>query len=154
MSNTKRTVQLLLVAAAAETLLTIGHFGYGAHHYDDPARLHVVGPAIGFLVLAGALGLLYLWRPRWWTLSLLVLEVGGVYIGLFGGFHGAFNHALKDILFLAGTSADRLTDIFDSPDFTLPNSVIYEATGLATIAFAGLVAYYAVRLVRQYRRES
>jgi len=148
----RRAVVYLLGAAALETGLTIGHFGYGAHIYDDPSRLHVVGPAVGFLLLAGVLAAIYLWRPCWWTLAPLLLEIVGVYIVLFGGYHGAFNHALKDILFFTGTSAERLAEIFDSPDFTVPNNFLYELTGLATPIVAAFVGYYAVRLVRAFKK--
>ena len=148
----RRAVAYLMGAAALETVLTIGHFGYGARVYDDASRLHVVGPAVGFLLLAAALAALYLWRPRWWTLAPLLLEMAFVYVGLFGGYHGAFNHALKDILYWSGTSAQRLAEIFDSPDFTLPNNVFYELTGLLTPVVAGFAGYYAVRVVRTFRK--
>jgi hypothetical protein len=148
----RRAVSYLACAAALETLLTIGHFGYGAHVYDDPARLHVVGPAAGFLLLLGVLAALYVWRPRWWTLAPLLLEIAVVYVGLFGGYHGLVNHAAKDVLYWTGTSAERLAEIFDSPDFTVPNNVLYELTGLATPVVAGFVAYYAVRVVRAFRK--
>jgi hypothetical protein len=148
----RRLVGILLGLAAGEAALTIGHFVYGAELYDDPSRLHVVGPAIAFLVIAGALGVLYLWRPRWWTLALFALELVAVDIGLLGIYHGAFNHAVKDILYHVGVGAERLQQIFDSPDFTVPNDVVYEVTGLLTAVFATYVGIYLVRLVRASRK--
>ena len=152
-SAARRAVVSLVGAAAVETALTIGHFTYGAHLYDDPSRMHVVAPAVIFFVLALGLAALYLWRPRWWTLAPLVAEIAFVYVGLFGGYHGAFNHLLKDVFYWTGTSAERLAEIFDSPDFTVPNSFVYELTGIATTVVAGFAAAYAVRVIRLFRKD-
>src|SRR5512138_2156011 len=47
-----RAARGVLVAAAAETVVTLLHFVHGARTYDDPGRLHVVGPALAFLAVA------------------------------------------------------------------------------------------------------
>jgi hypothetical protein len=143
-----RAIGWLLFAVVLETALTIGHFVYGARLYDDPSREHVVVPAVVFLLLAAALGGLYLWRPGRLTLSLLAAEVGAVYVGLFGGYHGAFNHALKDALFFTGMAPERLAQIFDTPDFALPNDVFFELSGVATVFAALVVGHLVIRLVR------
>ncbi len=146
-SNRRATLGLLL-AVAVETALTIGHFAHGAGVYQDPARLHVVLPALGFLLLAGALAGLYLWRPGRWTLWPLVVEVAVVFVFVFGAYHGAFSHALKDLLYFAGTGAERLAEIFDSPDFAVPDDLVFELTGIATAIAATWVGVRLVKLVR------
>src|SRR5262249_56480747 len=119
-----------------------------AYRYDDPLRLHVVAPAVGLLLLAGALAALYRWRPSPWTLWPLVAEVGLVFVVLFGGYHGGFMHAAKDLLYVAGMDPERLARIFDTPDFALPTDLLFEASGLATLVGAVAVAVALVRLVR------
>jgi hypothetical protein len=150
----RRIVGQLLAAAAVETLLTIGHFHYGSRLYEDPSRLHVIAPALGFLLLALAMSVFYLFRPGIWTLWPLVAFVAAVYVGLFGIYHGAFGHALKDILFFAGTTPERLGEIFDSPDFVVPDDFFFELTGVATFLAALLVGYCLVRLIRLTGRRS
>jgi hypothetical protein len=150
-SSSSQAVRNTLLAAALQTGLVAAHFGYSAHAYDDPGRLHAIAPAAGFLVLAVALGGLCVWRPGPWTLWPLVAEVGAVFVGIFGGYHGGFSHAGKDLLYLAGTSPERLTEIFDSPDFAPPDDLVFELSGLLTLGAAIVVAVCLVRLVRAAR---
>jgi hypothetical protein len=142
----------LLALATLQTLLTIGHFVYGAHLYDDPGREHVVVPAVGFLAAAVVLGGVYLWKPSRWALWLLGAELAVVYVGLFGAFHGGFNHVLKDLFFLFGTDPERLAQLFDSPDFAVPDNALFEATGIAGLLVAGGIAFFLVRLIRAAHR--
>ena len=67
-----RAARAVLAAAAAQTALTLLHFVHGARAYDDPGRLHVVGPALAFLAVAAALTWLFLRHPRRLTLGALV----------------------------------------------------------------------------------
>jgi hypothetical protein len=152
-SEPRPIVIRLLLLATLQTLVTIGHFVYGARLYDDPSREHVVLPAIGLLVVALALGGVYLWRPGRFTLWLFGAEVAVVDVGLFGGFHGGFNHALKDLLFLVGVDADRLAQIFDSPDFVVPDNALFELTGIAGLLVALAIVYQLVRLIRAAHRQ-
>jgi hypothetical protein len=147
-SERRRVVGWLLVLTALQTLITVGHFAYGASLYNDPSREHVVLPAIGFLIGAAALGGLYLWRPHRWALWLFAAEVAIGDVGLFGGFHGGFNHALKDLLWLGGMGAERLRQIFESPDFVVPDNAIYEVSGLFGLIVALAIAHLLLRLVR------
>jgi len=148
LSRNSQGVRNVLLWAAAQTALVMGHFAYAAHRYDDPLRLHVIAPAGGMLLVAGVLAALYLRHPGRITLSLLAAEVGVAFVGLFGGYHGAFNHAAKDVLYLAGVGPERLARIFDSPDFALPTDLVFEVTGLATLVVGIIVAVQLVRLVR------
>jgi hypothetical protein len=151
-SDSRRVVAWLLALAALQTLLTIGHFVYGAHLYEDPSREHVVLPAIVFLVIAAVLGGAYRWKPSRWALWLLGAEVAVVDVGLFGFFHGGFNHVLKDLFYVFGTDPGRLAQIFDSPDFAIPDDALFEATGIAGLLVALGIAFLIVRLIRAAHR--
>jgi hypothetical protein len=151
-SESRRLVAWLLVLAAVQTLLTICHFVYGAHLYDDPSREHVVLPALIFLAVAAALGGAWLFRPHRLALWLFGAEVALVDIGLFGGLHGGFNHALKDIFFFSGMDGERLAQIFDSPDFAVPDNSLFESSGVAGLLLALAIGYLLVRLIRAEHR--
>jgi putative ABC transport system permease protein len=150
--ETVRAAKALVLAAAAETTITIGHFVYGAHIYNDPARLHIVEPAIWFFVAAAAVTALFVWRPGRLALALLTLVVLVPYLAVFGLFHGAYSHVLKDILFLAGAPDDTLEWLFMSPDYVRPNDFVFEASGMLGLVAAAVVAYWLVRLFRTWRR--
>jgi putative ABC transport system permease protein len=149
-----RTATALALAAAAETAVTIGHFVYGAHLYDDPGRLHVVAPAIAALLLTGALTVLFAWRPSKLALGALSVVVAVPYLAVFGLFHGAYSHLLKDILFLAGASDQTLERLFMSPDYVRPDDVLFELSGILGLVAAVVVAYWLLRLLREWRRPS
>lgn len=151
-----RAVVALLLAVALETAITIGHFVYGARLYDDPSREHVVLPAIVLLAAALALGGLYHWRPTRLNRALLAAEIAVAYLLLFGTYHGAFGHGIKDLLFFGGMSGDELARLFDSPDFVVPDDVFFEASGLATFLAALIVAFFLKRLfqVQEHRNGS
>lgn len=152
--STKKLVVQLLALAAVQTALTLGHFVHGAHVYDDPGRYHIVTPALFFFALGAVLVGLYLKWPGRATRWLVVAEIAFADVGLFGLYHGGFNHALKDLAYVFGTGAERLAEIFGSPDFTVPDDPIYELTGLAGLVMAGVIATYLVRFVRAARREA
>jgi hypothetical protein len=145
---TRRRVTWLLELAALQTALTIGHFLYGAHVYQEPSRQHVVIPAVVFLSIALLLGGSYRWRPNRISLWLFVVELALIYVGLFGGFHGGFNHAAKDLFYLHGVDPDVLAGIFDSPDFVVPDDALFELSGLAGLAVGLAIAVVLVQLVR------
>ncbi len=151
-SAAARTAKALLLAAAAETAITIQHFAHGARTYDDPGRLHVVIPAIVALTLAAASTGLFLWRPGKLTLAALFVVVVIPFVGVFGLFHGGYHHALKLMLFLAGASQETLERLFMSPDYALPDDFMFELSGVLGLAAGALVAYLLVRLLREARR--
>src|SRR5262250_2661665 len=88
-----RAAKALALAATVETAITVGHFIYSARLYDDPERLHVVEPALTALAV---------WHPNRLLSGALSAVTGVMYVALFGLFHGAYNHLLKDIVFFAG----------------------------------------------------
>ncbi len=144
-----RTARALLLAAAAETAVTLLHFAHGAHTYDDPGRLHVVGPALAMLALAAALTWIFLRQPGRLTLGALAAATGVPFVGVFGLFHGGWSHALKLAAFHAGASRATLERVFMSGDFAHPDDVVFEVSGLLGLAAAAVVAVLLVRLVRQ-----
>jgi hypothetical protein len=137
----------LAVATSAEAAIVVGHFLYSAKLYDDPYRAHPVAPIVLSLALVLLLATLY-WRSgRALFLWLLTAVVGLPFVGIFGAYHGGFSHILKLALYASGASPERLQDIFDSPDFAVPNDAVFEASGVACFAAAGVVAWALVRLL-------
>lgn len=151
-AEVRRAVSWVVIAAVVETALTVAHFLYGAHIYDDPSRDHVVVPAFVSLGLVAAPGMLFVWRPSALTLWPFVAVVALPFVGMFGLYHGGFGHVCKLALFATGTTPERLEEIFNSPDFAVPNDALFEATGVSTLLVGLLVAYLLVRLLRIAKR--
>jgi hypothetical protein len=138
----------LVIATAVEAAIVIGHFVYSARLYDDPYRAHPVTPVLVALALVGVLAVL-LWRSGWSAaLWLLTATVGLPFVAMFGAYHGGFSHVLKLVMYAAGTSPERLQDIFDSPDFAVPNDFAFEASGVLCFVAAAVVAWALVALLR------
>ncbi len=144
-----RTAKAMLLAAAAETAITVLHGVHGARTYDDPGRLHMIGPAVALLALAAALTWLFLRRPGRLTLVALAAATAVPFVAIFGLVHGGWSHALKLAAFHAGASPETLERIFMSPDFAQPGGLAFEASGVLGLAAAAVVAVLLVRLVRQ-----
>jgi hypothetical protein len=138
----------LVIATITEATIVIGHFIYSARLYDDPYRAHPVTPVLVALVLVVALAIVF-WRKGWYAaLWLLTAAVGLPFIVIFGGYHGGFSHLIKLVMYAAGTSPERLQDIFDSPDFAIPNNFAFETSGVLCFVAAAVVAWALVRLLR------
>jgi hypothetical protein len=82
------------------------------------------------------------------VLWLLTATVVLPFIVIFGGYHGGFSHVIKLLVYAAGTSPERLQEIFDSPDFAVPNDLAFEASGVFCFVAAVVVAWTLVRLLR------
>jgi hypothetical protein len=61
---------------------------------------------------------------------------------LFGAFEGVYNHAVKNILFLAGASIETMHRLFPPPTYELPSDLFFEATGVLQIVPAMAAGYY------------
>jgi hypothetical protein len=153
-SGVRRTALLLLLPVAVETILIVAHFVYGAHTYDDDSRLHVVVPAIVSLCIAAALVGLTIWRPGLPTLGLTILGISIPYVAVFGLFHGAYSHLLKDVMFFHGASSETLESMFGSPDYAYPDNVVFELSGIASFVVSCAVVFRMVRLVKAVRLQS
>jgi hypothetical protein len=149
-SGVAKALLPLVVATAAEAAIVIGHFVYSARLYDDPYRAHPVTPVLVALGLVVALAAAY-WRKGWSAaLWLLVATVGLPFI-VIGAYHGGFSHVVKLVMYAAGTSPEQLQDIFDSPDFAVPNDFAFEASGVLCFVAAAVVSWALVRLLRVAR---
>jgi hypothetical protein len=129
----RKRVGWLCGVLALEALLVVGHFAHGAHVYEDPSRYHVVLPTVVALVGSLLVGGHFMWRPSRVALWGFAIVIAVPFVGLFGLYHGGFNHALKLAMYAAGTSPERLEELFDSPDFAVPNDVVFEVTGVSTL---------------------
>jgi hypothetical protein len=139
-------VRWLSVGVTLQAALTIGHFAHGAHVYEDPSRYHVVAPALIALAASLIAAAFYARRPSRAALVAVVVVAGLPFVALFGVYHGGFNHVAKLLVFAAGASPERLEELFDSPDFALPNDVVFEATGVLTFIVGLAIAWALVRL--------
>lgn len=151
MPSLSRILHVLLLTAAAETALVVGHFAYGARIYDDPTRYHVVMPAIVALLVATSLGVYLRCKPSRSLLRFFAVAVAVPFIGVFGLYHGAFGHGLKLVLFEAGVPLERLLAIFDSPDFAVPNDAIFELSGLGSFLVSLVVGGLLAKLLSASR---
>ncbi len=149
-----RATKLLLLSVAVLTAVTILHFLHGAHTYDDPARLHVVRPALIALLVETLLAGLFHRRPGKLTLAPLLAWTLIPFVGVFGLVHGAYYHVLKLVLFYAGAPEATLEWLFNSPDYVLPNDFMFELSGTLTFVAAGLVLYRVLRLLRALHNSS
>jgi hypothetical protein len=130
----------------------VAEHAYGAARYGGLVRLVGILP-LG-LLLALALGL-FARHAR--TGSRAALSAGAIvvavaFVGLAGVLEGGFNHALKVAFHVAGTPDDRLRGLFGGLNFAVPDDVVFEGVGTATLVLAGPVAWCLARLLRSARR--
>jgi hypothetical protein len=143
-----RALLRLVIATAVEAAIVIGHFVYSGRLYNDPYRAHPVTPVLVALALVVALAVVF-WRKGWpAALWLLTATVGLPFVAMFGAYHGGFSHVVKLVMYAAGTSPERLQDMFDSPDFAVPNDFAFEASGVLCFVTATVVACALVALLR------
>ena len=144
-----RSKNLIVRAAISVSLagLVSGvHHWYGALVYETPWRLVVSLwiPAFVLLVLA----MLYVH----WTYAdkftgkiavWAVFFVGVVFQTGFTLFECVYSHVLKDLLFYGGASRQILERLFPAPAYHLPDSLIFESTGLLQLVgfWAAWMAY-------------
>lgn len=144
-----RAVKFLVLGTTAQAIAIITHFVYGARLYEDEGRLHVVAPAIIALILSTALAVAVWLRPSKPLFGVLALVTFLPFVAMFGIFHGAYTHVLKDILFFTGAPQQTLEFLFMSPDFIMPNDVWFEVGGSLTFPVGLFVAYRLHRLWRE-----
>jgi peroxiredoxin len=148
----------LLSAALATLALTAAHHVYGGLIYRTPWRLHgaaVVVP-IGLLLLAAFA--LYRRSPdsaagRWAGRALVFIAAVFPIAGI-GAFEGAYNHLLKNALYLGGISAEAFARLFPPPTYERPNDALFELSGIAQVVPAAIAAVAGFRFFRGVRRGS
>lgn len=142
----------LLFGALATFGLTALHHVYGGLRYATPWRLHGAAVALVLAVLLAGIHAAYqhkagtpVGRAFGWALAMVALAVAVVAVG---AFEGAYNHVLKDALFLAGAPRDLLLRMFPPPAYELPNDAFFELSGVAQVVPAAFTALATVRFVR------
>lgn len=142
-----------LLAGSAVFALTSIHHVYGAFRYGTPWRIHAA--AVAALTVIALLVTLRISRARaeskagraaWWAFWSIDAVI---FVLLFGVFEGAYNHVLKDILFLAGAPLALMRQLFPPPMYEMPNDLFFEVTGVLQVVPAALTGYYLARLLRR-----
>ena len=145
------TFRRIALNAGALVALTGFHHAYGAWLYATPWRLHVVYIAVP--VLASQLALLRVGQrserrevrtrvTRWVVASVLLLLAAPL-----GLFEGAYNHAIKNLVFFA-YGAQVAAQWFPPPTYELPNDLLFELTGIAQFPLALFGAWRLMRVQR------
>jgi hypothetical protein len=150
-SGVAKAILRLVIATSAEAAIVVGHFLYAARLYDDPYRAHPVEPVAIAVVVVILLAVVF-WRTgSAAALWLLSAAVAIPFVGMFGGYHGGFLHVAKLVMFAAGTSPESLEAIIDSPDFAVPDDLVFETSGVLCLVTAVVVAWTLVQLLRAAR---
>jgi len=151
-----RLARPLLLGALATFGLTAVHHVYGGVRYGTPWRIHGAVVALVLGSLLSGLSSAYQRNPgsrlgsvAGWTLAFLAVVLAVLITGLF---EGAYNHALKVVLFLAGAPRDLLLLLFPPPAYELPNDAVFEISGVAQVVPAAFTALAALRFVRALRQ--
>lgn len=63
-------------------------------------------------------------------------------------FEGAYNHALKNILYFGGASDAVFSWLFPAPAYEIPNDLIFETTGIAQFVVAVMAAVAVAAVIR------
>jgi hypothetical protein len=131
-----------------EYAATLIHHVWGGLVYRAPERLVIA--LVMTVAFAGTLALLRRYRTRRTrsALTLFAALVLIVWILVLGVFEGAYNHAYKDALFLAGVSPAAALELHPNlapGDYVYPpNDAVFEITGVLQ-AVGALVVLVAVR---------
>lgn len=139
-------------AALLVLVLTTVHHIYGAVVYDTPWRLHVaqIAVPIGVIVFSG---LVIAWvqrGARWgyiatWIAAAAILIFPVTIIGLY---EGGYNHLVKNVLYFSGAT-DLAAQLFPAPMYEMPNDFFFEATGIAQLLAALVLARYVIGLLSE-----
>ncbi|MEU7610684.1 hypothetical protein [Micromonospora sp. NPDC049204] len=124
---------------------------YGAARYGTPIRLVGLLPLGLLLVLALALLARHARTGSRLALSAGAIVVAVAFVGLAGLVEGGFNHALKLAFHAVGMPDDRLRHVFGGLNFVVPDDVVFEGVGTATLGLAGAVAWHLAQLLRSAR---
>ena len=142
------------VSALAVLVLTSLHHVYGAVVYDTPWRAHILyaavpaGAAIALALYAGwSRAGSRIGRVAAWAGILLALAFPVAAIGFY---EGLFNHVVKNLAdFGLGEASAR--SLFPGPIYEMPDSFVFEATGILQFPLAVLAGVQALRLARSLR---
>jgi hypothetical protein len=139
-------------ALVFEYATTLAHHVYGGLAYRAPERLVIA--LIMTIALGATLALLRRYRTQRSRNALALFSgvVLVVWVLMLGLFEGGYNHAYKNLLYLAGVSpalASKLHPNLMPGDYIYPpNDAVFELTGVLQLVGALIVLTLMVRLVR------
>ena len=151
-----RSSQRALFGSVAMFVLTTVHHVYGAYLYHTPWRIHaafISGFATGLVA-----ALLPLFRKRPNDLAGLVASWAFVAVTFlvpflgFGVFEGAYNHALKLVLYFSHVSPALMSRLYPPAAYEMPSNSLFEITGLMQVIPGGFTGYYLYRFVQERRK--
>ena len=147
-----KLIDKAMLSSSAVLVLTILHHLYGAILYSTLWRAHVVFFVGPVLLLLGAVWLINRSSKggiaRTLSKWIFVLASATVAVGLIGLFEGGYNHALKNVFYFGGASAETLSFLFPPPTYEMPDDALFEITGVAQLFIAVWSAFHLVGLVR------
>ena len=145
-------------ALVFEYATTLAHHVYGGLAYHAPERLVIA--LIMTITVGATLALLrrYLTDRSRAALAVFAGVVVVVWVLVLGLFEGGYNHAYKDLLFLAGVSPSTALKLHPNlvpGDYIYPpNDTVFEITGALQLVGALIVLILIARLVRSAMREA
>lgn len=130
---TQQTTRVALACAAVYATTALHHV-YGAWLYATPWRNHIAYQGFTWLIISLAiLGAAIFWKSRvlkW----IFVLFAGFFFVGAIGFYEGLYNHLLKNLLYFAGMDLSTLHWMYPPPKYELPNDLLFEVSGVLTLA--------------------
>ncbi len=152
----EQLIKRVRLAFIAQVALTSIHHVYGGIVYNSAFRLSV--PIIAVAELLIVLGLLSWYRQSRRGVALALFSViAALEGGVQGLFHTLYGHLYKDILFLAGVTADKVRDYFlpllPSDFIYPPNDIFFEGTGLLELVTICLIGIFLYQLIQNWRLE-
>jgi hypothetical protein len=153
MINEMKKAEVTKVSLYSHVLmaLTTIHHIYGAIIYNTPWRLHVLMISIPVIVVTALLNRLLAGQEYNRTSFLFLLYCAIILvpsIGLIGFFEGIYNHALKDLLYFAGASREKLLQLFPPPKYRMPDDFWFEFTGVLQAVVVIPLTIHFIRLTK------
>ncbi len=150
-TTTEQSIKWVVFALITQVILSSIHHIYEGVKYASALRSSQ--PVIAGIELFIVLGLLYWYRQTRSGIALTLFSVVIVLVGLVQGlFHSLYGHVYKDVLFLAGVTADQVRNYFlpvvPNEFIYPPNDIFVEATGVLELVTTYLFAFFTYRLIQ------
>ena len=145
--TTQQVINRTSLAIVAAYALTPGHHVYGGLVDGAPNRLRI--PPIMAIPALVTLGSLYRYKRTGSGAALATSSTVAVlaWVVLSGLVHGAYSHAYKDILFLAG-GPPELYYLLNPDEHYPPDDIFFEITGVLETVTGYFIALFTYRLIR------
>ena len=112
------------------------------------------GMLLGGYIYAHALAR-WLTRPMQLAVHALTLAIAAAAFvfpfAMIGLYEGGYNHVLKNVLYFGGASPELLAALFPPPAYELPDSALFEVSGIAQLAPAVPGIHQLYKLVSESR---